>query len=384
MKKKTIIIISIIAVLIILLSIIFVIYTNDKKFKLKSIGYSNLETKEILELSDKEINQILKYDYNKDLIYVIKSDNYNLKKLNLYLKYTSENKDIDYLKIFNLINHEDTNTKNIDEYINLLKDYNNIDGIIIYINNYKDLDLKLSNTTLSLIAEKYFIIDYLDRYLSYYESNKNLSFTEIITRINSNLDYKFYEDSNPADLSKGMYTLINKYYYLDYNFIPSDLETVSFNYAIHNTKLNKVALENFIKMADVAKKDNINLLITTAYRDYNFQSVLYNNYVKADGKDWADTYSARPGYSEHQFGYSFDLTNKDYADFDEFEYTKEYEWLKENAYKYGFILRYPKNKEYITGYQFEAWHYRYVGIDIATYIHENKITYEEYYSYYLR
>ena len=224
----------------------------------------------------------------------------------------------------------------------------------------------------------------MNRYLDYYKNNKELSFKEIITRINSNLDYTFYEDSKPADLSKGMYTLVNKYNHLEYNYIPDDLETVGYTYAIHDTKLNKTALENFIKMADDAKKDGITILITTAYRDYNFQSVLYNNYVKADGKKLADTYSARPGYSEHQLGYSFDLTNTDYADFSEFEYTNEYAWMKENAYKYGFILRYPKDKEYITGYQFEAWHYRYVGVDIATYIYENEITYEEYYEYYLR
>ena len=181
-----------------------------------------------------------------------------------------------------------------------------------------------------------------------------------------------------------MYTLVNKYNYLEYNYIPSDLEVVNWNYAVNNTKLNKIALENFIKMADDAKLENLNLLITTAYRDYNFQSVLYNNYVNADGIDLADTYSARPGYSEHQFGYSVDLTNLNYSNFGEFEYTSEYKWLQKNAHKYGFIMRYPKNKEYITGYQFESWHYRYVGIDIATYIHKNNITYEEYYEYYLR
>ena len=325
-----------------------------------------------------------KYDYNENTLYVIKSDNYDSKKLDLYLKYINENKDLDYLKIFNLINHKDIDINKIDEYINLLKEYDNLDAIIIYINNYKDLNIDLSDTALSFISQKYFIIDYLDRYLKYYEDNKNLNYPEIITRINSNLDYKFYEDSNPADLSKGMYTLVNKYNYLEYNFIPEDLVKVSYEYAMHDTKLNKVALENFIKMAEDAKKDNVYFIITTAYRDYNFQSILYNNYVKTDGVANADTYSARPGYSEHQFGYSFDLSNKDYTEFNEFEYTNEYKWLQDNAYKYGFIMRYPKGKEYITGYQFESWHYRYVGIDIATYIYENEITYEEYYAYFLR
>lgn len=383
MKKKTIIIISIILVITILISSIIFLYTSKDKLKLKSIGYNNIETNEILKLNETEIKKILKYNYNENIIYIIKSDNYDSKKLDLYLKYINENKDINYLKIFNLINHKDTDLNKIDEYIKLLKKYDNINGIISYINNYKDYEINLDNTTLSFIEEKYFIIDNLNRYLKYYKNNKNLSYKEIITHINSNLDYPFYE-SSPADLSKGMYSLINKYYYLDYNFIPDNLETVSYEYAINNTKLNKLALENFIKMADDAKKENLTLKITTAYRDYNFQSILYNNYVNSDGKDLADTYSARPGYSEHQFGYSFDLTNSNYSDFEKFEYTDEYTWLQENAYKYGFIQRYPKDKEYITGYQFESWHYRYVGIDIAKYIYENDITYEEYYAYYLR
>jgi len=384
LTKKTILFIIITLILLILLIFTFLLYTNNNKFKLKSIGYNNIETEEILKLNDKEIDEILKYDYNENTLYIIKSDNYNSKKIDLYLKYINENKNIDYLKIFNLINHKDVNINKIDNYIELLKKYDDLEAIIIYINNYKDLNIDLSDIVLSFISEKYFIIDYLDRYLKYYENNKELSYSEIITRINSNLDYRFYEDSNPADLSKGMYTLVNKYNYLDYNFVPEDLVKVSYEYAMHDTKLNKVALENFIKMAEDAKKDNVYFIITTAYRDYNFQSVLYNNYVNSDGVANADTYSARPGYSEHQFGYSFDLSNKDYADFGEFEYTNEYKWLQENAYKYGFIMRYPKDKEYITGYQFESWHYRYVGIDIATYIYENKITYEEYYAYFLR
>lgn len=385
MKKKTIIT----SVLILLTTLIFIssiiyLYNNEEKIKLKSIGYGNLESREILKLTKSEIDKILKYDYNKNLIYIIESDNYDPNKLDLYLKYINEYKDIDYLKIFSLINNENMNIEKIDEYINLLKQYNNISGIINYINDYKDLDIKLTDTTLDFMAEKYFISDYTERYLLYYEKNKSLSYEEIITRINSNLDYKFYDDSKEADLSKEMYTLVNKYYYLPYDYIPNELETVSYEYSINNTKLNKTSLENFINMFNAAKENGLTIKITTAYRDYNFQSILYNNYVNSDGQDKADTYSARPGHSEHQFGYSIDLTNGENAKFSEFESTKEYEWLKDNAYKYGFILRYPKDKEYITGYQFEPWHYRYVGTEISNYIQENNITYEEYYAYYLR
>ena len=386
MKKRKLKFKNIIIFLLILI-ILFVILTNifnNKNNSLKNIGYNNLEIKEIEKLTDSEISTIKKYKYNKNIVYIIESDDYDSNKLSLYLKYTSKYKDIDYLKIFNLINHKDFKEEYIDKYIKYLKDYENIDGIIKYINEYPNSDKNIDDTTLSLINEKYFIIDFLDRYLDYYKKNSNLDYKDIITRVNSNLDYEFYTDSKEADLSKGMYTLVNKYYYLDENYVPDDLVNVEGKYARDSAKVNKTAYENFIKMADDVDKLGMTIKITTGYRSYNFQSTLYNNYVKADGVKNADTYSARPGYSEHQLGYSVDLTNANNASFSEFENTDEYKWLKDNAHKYGFILRYPKDKEYITGYMFEAWHIRYVGVDIATHIYENNLTYEEYYAYFLR
>lgn len=380
-KFKNLFILLIIIIILILFALILFDKSNNK---LESIGYSNLEIKELESLSDKELNTIYKYDYNSNLIYIVKSENYNKEKLDLYINYTLKYKDINYLKIFNIINHENFKEKNIDKYISYLKKYDNIDGIIKYINDYSDYNIDIDSTTLSFINEKYFIIDYLDRYLNYYKSNENLEFKEIVTRVNSNLDYEFYTDSNKADLSKEMYTLVNKYYYLEKNYVPENLVTVDGIYARDKAQLNETAFDNFVKMADSASKENLTIKITTGYRSYNFQSTLYNNYVKADGVKNADTYSARPGYSEHQLGYSADLTNAKNVSFDEFEYTDEYKWLKDNAHKYGFIMRYPKDKEYITGYIFESWHYRYVGVDIATYIYENNITYEEYYAYFLR
>ena len=378
--KNLLVFILIIIVLIFLLLILF----NKNNNNLQKIGYSKLEIEELEKLSDNELNTIYKYDYNSNLVYMITSENYNREKLDLYLKYTLKNSEIDYLKIFNLINHENFKRENINEYIKYLKEFDNIDGIIKYVNNYNDYDININETTLSFINEKYFIIDHLDRYLSYYENNKNLDYKEIITRINSNLDYEFYTDSNEADLSKEMYTLVNKYNYLNKNFVPDNLVTITGIYARDKAQLVDVAYDNFVKMADAARLENLTIKVTTGYRSYNFQSTLYNNYVKADGVKNADTYSARPGYSEHQLGYSADLTNAKNVSFDNFENTDEYKWLQENAYKYGFIMRYPKDKEYITGYMFESWHYRYVGVETATYIYENNITYEEYYTYFLR
>lgn len=129
-------------------------------------------------------------------------------------------------------------------------------------------------------------------------------------------------------------------------------------------------------MCKDALKENIKLYGGSGYRSYSTQSGLYNHYVKEDGKANADTYSARPGHSEHQTGLAIDIvTSKGGFVYENYQ---EYKWLIKNSYKYGFILRYPKGKENITGYMYEPWHYRYLGTDIATEIHNLNITYEEY------
>ena len=371
-------------VLIIIILAILLFLIKPKNDSLKSKGYTNLEIKELEKLTKSEINTILKYDYNENVIYIVKSDNYDPNKLDLYLKYITKYKNIDYLKIFELINNENFKENKINEYVKLLKKYDDINGIVKYVNDFKDKNIKLDDFTISLINEKYFIDDYLDRYINYYNNNPNLSASLVVTRVNSNLDYTFYEDSKEADLSKDMYTLVNKFYYLSKDYVPDDLVDVTGIYARDKAELKKVAYDAFVKMADDARELGLTLKVTTGYRSYNFQATLYNNYVKIDGVKNADTYSARPGYSEHQLGYSADITNKNNVSFEEFENTKEYEWLQDNAYKYGFIQRYPKDKEDLTGYMYESWHYRYVGNDIAKYIYENNITYEEYYEYFLR
>ena len=386
MKKKRLkikkLILFILIVLIILILLVLFNHKNNKD--LKSIGYNELEISSIEKLTKSEINEIRKYKYNKNIIYIIESENYNPNKIKYYLKGINENKKIDYLKIFNLINDDEFKENNFDIYLNLLNKYDNYKGILKYVNDYSSNNIKLDNTTLSFIEQEYFIIDYLDRYINYYNDNKNLDFKEIVTRVNSNLDYKFYDDSKEADLSKGMYTLVNKFYYLGKDYVPDDLEVIDGIYARDSAKAVKVAATTFKKMADDARNEGLTIKVTTGYRSYNFQSTLYNNYVKIDGVKEADTYSARPGYSEHQLGYSLDLTNAKNVGFRDFDKTKEYEWLSKNAYKYGFIQRYPKDKEYITGYMYESWHYRYVGDDIAKYIYENNLTYEEYYAYFKR
>ena len=122
----------------------------------------------------------------------------------------------------------------------------------------------------------------------------------------------------------------------------------------------------FYEMQAAASNDGISLFIASGFRTYEYQQELYDAYVKRDGKDAADTYSARAGYSEHQTGLAADINAADSS----FDDTEEAKWLENNCYKYGFVIRFPKGKEQFTGYMYESWHLRYVGERIAKNIHD--------------
>ena len=246
-------------------------------------------------------------------------------------------------------------------------------------NDHKDeLEKKLDD--LNNIDRKitYFKYKYVDRYLDYKNKYPSLTDIDIVTRVNLNLDYPFYENIKQTPYLNKTYILVNKYIFLPHDYVPNGLEEIDNNYTDSAKKLVKEAKYSFEEMAKDAKKENLNIRVISAYRSYEYQKKLYDDYVKNDGKNKADTYSARPGFSEHQTGLVIDVDNFKLG-YEQFESTKEFEWMQNNAYKYGFILRYPENKENITGYIYEPWHYRYVGKKIAKYIHKNKISFDEYY-----
>ena len=253
--------------------------------------------------------------------------------------------------------------------------------IIVKEKKDKDINKDKRLDELENIDKKidYFNYDYIDRYIKYKENNKKMNIEQIIKNVNMNLDKTQYIDKIPAKNLNKEIILVNKYYYLDENYVPNNLEKINNQYALDNMKLVKEAKEAFEKLSKDASKENLNIIAMSSYRSYSYQIDLYNRYAKSDGKEKADTYSGRAGHSEHQTGLAVDVYNKK-VPYTSFENTKEYEWMMKNAYKYGFILRFPKDKEEETGYHFESWHYRYVGIDIATYIKENNISFEEYYA----
>lgn len=225
----------------------------------------------------------------------------------------------------------------------------------------------------------YFNYEYLDRYISYQKKNKNMPIEDIITHVNIGIDCDYYTNTKKSPFLNQSYILINKYYYAGKQYIPNNLEDLDENYSRSGMKLVNYAKDAFEKMAKDAKKENLNIIVMSSYRSYIYQDNLYNRYKEEDGTEAADTYSARPGYSEHQTGLAIDVYNGK-EDYTNFENTKEFKWMQKNAYKYGFILRFPKDKTDLTGYMYESWHYRYVGKKIATYIHNNNLCFEEYYA----
>lgn len=173
--------------------------------------------------------------------------------------------------------------------------------------------------------------------------------------------------------------LVNNNNGINKNYIPEGLSIPNIEFTDDVTKEEKhiasIVKEPLENLIDSAKNQGIILLGNSAYRSYKSQKIIYDNRVKSQGKELADLYVAKPGYSEHQTGLCIDITNKDnYL----VKGTIESDWLEENCYKFGFIIRYPEGKQDITGIEYEPWHIRYVGIDAANYIYNNGITLEEY------
>lgn len=237
---------------------------------------------------------------------------------------------------------------------------------------------------ISLINENYYLNNYITRYLQYHDENQSLSAKDVITYVNTNNDYSYYELDKETDLNQEYLILVNKFYHLESTYEPNDLVDITSKYYYgSNHKIRKAVYEAFIEMWNAANEEGIYLIINSAYRNYQEQEEVYNYYKDSNGTSYADSIAARPGYSEHQTGLSLDIFSKDNTTTSNFGDSKAYTWLTNNAYKYGFIQRYQEGKENITGFAAESWHWRYVGVSAATYIHDNDITFDEYYAYFI-
>jgi D-alanyl-D-alanine carboxypeptidase len=182
--------------------------------------------------------------------------------------------------------------------------------------------------------------------------------------------------------------LVNKKYSLPSDYVPPDLvrPNVAFSFGgqkVEQSYLRKEAAGALEKMFTDAKKSGIELYAASGYRSFSYQKTLYNIEVSQVGKANASQSEAVPGSSEHQSGLAMDIASKstNLLLTEGFANTKEGKWLYENAHRFGFILRYQKGKEGITHYEYEPWHFRYVGVKVATIIYEHNWTLEEYFNH---
>ena len=341
-----------------------------------------------------------RYGYQKDVINVFKEDNYyeKIKETKKYSKtletaviennykkeYFDEYLDINYVEENNFIN-------NINKLLDL--GYKNKDINTFYEKVPKSIDVITSNkydkNIINYISLDYFKEENLDRYIKYdfidtksvYDTTilkEKYNYEDTVTFVNAYLDRDYYSNDIPLSKDKAskLDVIVNKYYKLDKDYEPEDLTIINSKFASGTQKLRKEAADKFEEMASDMLKENLKIYAGSTYRSYSYQEGLYNRYVKKDGFKEAETYSARAGYSEHQLGLAVDIVNGKWNYLSEGD--KEYTWLINNSYKYGFILRYPHESEYITGYVFEDWHFRYLGIELATKVYESKLTYDEY------
>lgn len=250
----------------------------------------------------------------------------------------------------------------------------------------KALDNEYDKHLIPLTKQKYFIWKNFDKYKK--EINKRLeksnkiNYKDVVTKVNVKRNYDYYTHTEKTNMDKENAILVNKYYSLPEKYKPENIVDVSNWYSYGNIQLKKDAYEAFKKMFNAAKKDDITIIINSGYRTYEIQKETYDQYKTWYDEEYADGIAARPDFSEHQTGLALDIITYNTKGKD-FENTDAFKWLQNNAHKYGFILRYPKGKEDITGYSYESWHYRYLGKELATKVKNSGLTYDEYYAYYL-
>ena len=365
LKKPFVIILKIIFIVILVFLGMFLFYSYQVK-DVSKLGYDKEASKNILLLGKKDA--IKSYEYSDTLNAAFKSKYYKDANLDSYSK----------------IKYQDQ--KNIIKNINTLidKGYSNSNiSLILAHGNDDDVSEFAKRDKIKYLEEFYSLsyakLKYYDRYVKYSSETGEDEETTVLF-VNLSMDTDDYV--NPVKTSAfSIDMLVNKHYKLDEDFVPDDL--VEFDQEYCNDEIqegNREAVVAFKNMYEAAKKEGLGLVINSSYRSYQDQENICNTFKDLYGEGYVTKYVALPGFSEHQTGLAFDIGSTSSKVFAE---SKEYEWMKENAYKYGFILRFTKANAYITGFRSEPWHYRYVGKKVAKYIYDNNISLEEYYAEFL-
>lgn len=256
-------------------------------------------------------------------------------------------------------------------------------GDLIMIKRRRQIYIIAAVVVIAVVAAGLVFVKYLNDN-SGQNGKENNSEKGDITVIEESEESIAKREALEADKEKGLLILVNKENPVDSTYKPEDLADIKYFASDRSAAgrfMRAEAADAFHQLSETAKAEmGYEIVVTTAYRSYDFQAMLYNNYVANHGQQEADTFSAQPGKSEHQSGLAADVSSpsvgyqltRDYIN------TEEGKWLNDNAYRFGFIIRFPEGKEEITGYMYEPWHIRYVGKTAAEEIFNEGITLEEY------
>ena len=287
--------------------------------------------------------------------------------------------------------YNDYQYKQTNEYKLLEKGYSLEDTKTIFAKlseteQQKLIDNDKDDKIISLLEQKYFLEKNLEDYKEYINKNNETDYAKVISIVNVHANHKWYQLELNTNEDLGMLMNVNKFYALSETYTPENLKNIDLTYAYGEEGENKLidyAYDKFLELWQAANDQGFYLMVTSSYRDYESQKEIYDYRVSTWGERKADETAARPGHSEHQTGLVIDMTSKTEPLADSFTDSEAYKWLKENAYKYGFIERYPEGKTYLTGYNPESWHWRYVGLEAAKTMHDEDITFDEYYAFYV-
>ena len=362
LKKPIVVTIKLIGFLIVI-SCCFLIYYNMQIKSLTSLGYSEVASKNILRTMKKDF--VIQMGENKTLNAAFESDDYVEDNLDSYSK-------IEYQNQKNII-------KNINKLIKKGYSNNDISNILKHGDD-NDVSEFAKRDKIKYLEEFYSIpyakLKHYDRYLEYSDETGEDEETTVLY-VNLGMDKEVYVD--PIIIDEFSVTmLVNKYRKLDENFVPDYLTAVPDEYAGNEgLQACKLAIDAFAEMSDAAKREGLGIVINSGYRSYQDQLDIINTYRNLYGENYVKRYVALEGHSEHQTGLACEVGS---TSANVFANSDEYKWMLNNAHKYGFILRFSKKGETITGFREEPWHYRFVGKKTATYIYENNLTLEEYYA----
>ncbi len=370
-SKKKILIIVLIIIFILFSLGAYLIYTKTNIFTYKSkitieVGEKVPSIKDYLYKDSDKVKEIVWNDIEEVDNKIYKPGTYTG-----VFKYKEEDKEVTLIV-------KDTTPPSIEgvkdiEVLAFSDKPNLLDGVVVEDNSKEEIT--------ATIKGEYNIEEEGEYFLSYSakDSSGNETEKEFKITVKNNPNVKISKSTKGYTI-KNYYgvtyvdgvVIANKTYSLPSNFAPNNLVTIN-----GYIKVVDYVKDAFLSLSSDAKAIGLNIYASSGYRSYSNQKYIYENYVSMDGKENADRYSARAGYSEHQTGLAIDVNTIDMT----FDNTSESVWLRENAYKYGFIIRYPKGKEDITGYMYEPWHIRYVGKELSNKLYKDGsyITLEEYY-----